>query len=287
MALSLAERFLNFFGFKKTAKSLAEYQKKESYPHELDKPPVSSPRLFIGNLSYAVTEDDLKNLFGEVGHVASVEIVVNRQTNRSKGFGFVTMGTRQEAERAVAQFDGETLHDRPISVSGAKSEGKKDGVGEDANANRRSGERPPRKDRERGERNERSERGERGREQSGERGERRRDRDGERDGGRERGQRRDGGGRGSKSNGQPTTVPMAVEVISTPRLCISNLVQDFGQEELQHLFAGVGSISSSQIHDGRAEIEMSSVADAQNAVRLLDGKDFMGKTLSLKGQPDA
>ncbi len=84
---------------------------------------VESPRVYVGNLSYDVTEQDLQELFKGVGPVRNVEIVYNRSTHRSKGYGFVEMLHKDEAVRSV-----EVLHDQPfmgrkLIVSGAKSKG--------------------------------------------------------------------------------------------------------------------------------------------------------------------
>jgi len=84
---------------------------------------VTSPRLYVGNLSYEATESDLSELFKGVGQVQNSEIVTHNDTYRSKGFGFVTMQTVEEAIRAV-----ETLHDkhfmgRKLVVNGSRSEG--------------------------------------------------------------------------------------------------------------------------------------------------------------------
>ena len=84
---------------------------------------VESPRVYVGNLSYDVTENDLQELFKGIGGVRNVEIVYNRSTHRSKGFGFVEMLHMDEAKRAV-----EVLHDQPfmgrkLTVSGAQSKG--------------------------------------------------------------------------------------------------------------------------------------------------------------------
>jgi hypothetical protein len=88
-----------------------------------DRNSVESPRVYVGNLSYDVSEEDLKDLFKGIGPVRSVEIVYNRSTHRSKGYGFVEMLHEDEAKRAV-----EVLHDQPfmgrnLTVSGAKSRG--------------------------------------------------------------------------------------------------------------------------------------------------------------------
>ncbi|MEO6785960.1 MAG: hypothetical protein ABI318_07485 [Chthoniobacteraceae bacterium] len=96
-------------------------ERRRSGPPE--KVEVTSPRLYVGNLSYDATESDLSNLFNGVGKVQSAEIVTHRDTYRSKGFGFVTMLTVDEAIRAV-----ETLHDkdfmgRRLVVTGSRSDG--------------------------------------------------------------------------------------------------------------------------------------------------------------------
>ena len=84
---------------------------------------VESPRVYVGNLSYDVSEQDLQELFKGIGPVRNVEIVYNRSTHRSKGYGFVEMLHKDEAVRSV-----EVLHDQPfmgrkLVVSGAKSKG--------------------------------------------------------------------------------------------------------------------------------------------------------------------
>lgn len=103
--------------------------KRERSPRNNDRPrggdgsTVESPRVYVGNLSYDVTEQDLQELFKGIGPVRNVEIVYNRSTHRSKGYGFVEMLHKDEAVRSV-----EVLHDQPfmgrkLVVSGAKSKG--------------------------------------------------------------------------------------------------------------------------------------------------------------------
>ena len=92
-------------------------------PRGGDSSAVESSRVYVGNLSYDVTEQDLQELFKGIGGVRNVEIVYNRSTHRSKGYGFVEMLHQDEAVRAV-----EVLHDQPfmgrtLTVSGAKSKG--------------------------------------------------------------------------------------------------------------------------------------------------------------------
>ena len=78
-----------------------------------------SKRIYVGNLSYQTTENDLNNLFGQVGDVESVNIITDRDTGRSKGFGFVEMGN-EDAEKAIAQLNGSELNGRSITVNEAR-----------------------------------------------------------------------------------------------------------------------------------------------------------------------
>ncbi len=82
---------------------------------------VSSPRLYVGNLSFDAVESDLQELFNGVGLVQTVEIVANKHTQKSKGFGFVQMQTIDEAKRAVAELHDKDYMGRKLVVSGAKA----------------------------------------------------------------------------------------------------------------------------------------------------------------------
>ena len=82
---------------------------------------VTSTKLYIGNLSYDATEGDLSELFNGVGAVISAEIVSHKETQRSKGFGFVTMTTIDEARRAVIELHDKDFMGRKLVVSGAKT----------------------------------------------------------------------------------------------------------------------------------------------------------------------
>ena len=82
---------------------------------------VSSPRIYVGNLSFEATEGDLFELFSGVGSVQSVEIVSNKHTQKSKGFAFVQMQTIDEAKRAVAELHDKDYMGRKLVVSGAKA----------------------------------------------------------------------------------------------------------------------------------------------------------------------
>jgi len=76
--------------------------------------------MYIGNLNYSVTEDDLKALFSEYGEVASVNIVTDRYSRQSKGFGFVEMPSNSEADKAIKALNGTELQGRNIKVSQAE-----------------------------------------------------------------------------------------------------------------------------------------------------------------------
>ena len=82
---------------------------------------VTSPRLYVGNLSFDATESDLFELFNGVGHVQNAEVVTYRHNQRSKGFAFVSMQTVDEAKRAVEELHDKDFLGRKLVVSGAKS----------------------------------------------------------------------------------------------------------------------------------------------------------------------
>ena len=77
-------------------------------------------RLYVGNLSLDVTEQDLTELFGSAGTVTGVQVVMHRETGRSRGFAFVQMATATEGERAIERFDGHEMKGRPIVVNEAR-----------------------------------------------------------------------------------------------------------------------------------------------------------------------
>jgi len=77
-------------------------------------------RVFVGNLSFTTTEDDLRTLFAQAGTVNSVNLIRDRDTGRSRGFGFVEMSSPSEAENAIHMFNGYTLDDRELKVNIAR-----------------------------------------------------------------------------------------------------------------------------------------------------------------------
>ena len=95
----------------------------ENRPRGGDRASVESARVYVGNLSYEVTEQDLQELFKGIGGVRNVEIVYNRSTHRSKGYGFVEMLHMDDAIRAVEVLHDQHFMGRKLTVSGAKSKG--------------------------------------------------------------------------------------------------------------------------------------------------------------------
>ena len=81
--------------------------------------------MYIGNLAYDVTENDLRNAFSEFGEVSSVKIITDRFSGRPKGFGFVEMPDNSEADQAIKALNGKVLNGRSIKVSQAKPQSKR------------------------------------------------------------------------------------------------------------------------------------------------------------------
>ena len=138
---NLLEKIIGFFGGKPKSKSQRTPSSSgaaKSAPRSQERPgrsserptgmrkpeqvEVTSPRLYIGNLSFDASESDLFELFSGVGTVQNVEIVMNRHTMKSKGFAFVQMQSVDEAKRAVTELhDKEYMGGRKLVVSGAKA----------------------------------------------------------------------------------------------------------------------------------------------------------------------
>lgn len=76
--------------------------------------------IYVGNLKYEVREGDLQELFSEYGEVSKVKIVKDRDTDRSKGFGFVTMDDSEEAKAAITALNGKDVKGRAITVNAAR-----------------------------------------------------------------------------------------------------------------------------------------------------------------------
>jgi RNA recognition motif-containing protein len=77
-------------------------------------------KLFVGSLSYSVNDTQLKDFFSEVGEVVSANVITDRNTGQSKGFGFVEMSSDDEAKEAIKQLNGKELDGRQVAVSEAR-----------------------------------------------------------------------------------------------------------------------------------------------------------------------
>ena len=79
-----------------------------------------SMKLYVGNLSFQTSSDDLNQLFAQAGTVESAAVVEDRETGRSRGFGFVEMSSKEEAAKAIEQFNGKEVNGRNLNVNEAK-----------------------------------------------------------------------------------------------------------------------------------------------------------------------
>ncbi len=76
--------------------------------------------IYVGNLSYSLSESELRDAFGAYGEVSSVKVLMDRETGRSRGFGFVEMPNQAEGEAAVAEINGKEVGGRPLRVNEAR-----------------------------------------------------------------------------------------------------------------------------------------------------------------------
>ncbi len=219
----------------------------------------STPRLYVGNLSFDVGDSDLEVLFGAHGSVVLAEVVRQGGSSKSKGYAFVEMSSVAEAKAAALALNDHELQGRKMLVTGAKTEGRSDG----------------------GPRTERPERAERS-PRSGGRGERR-----ER-GGRSRGGRGDDYDEIDKPSRKVR--PLVIETVSSPSLLLASLNADAAEIDVTDLFAGIGSIvlreDAGLAADGLTRslrVDLAATSEAQKAVELLDGKFFMGHQLRVTG----
>ena len=93
-------------------------------------------KLYVGNLSFDMKQADLEQMFSQVGQVEEVAIIMDRETNRSKGFGFVTMASDEDARKAIAEFDGKDCSGRALKVNEARPREERGG---DRGGDRRGG----------------------------------------------------------------------------------------------------------------------------------------------------
>ena len=86
-------------------------------------------KLYVGNLSFSTSSDDLQQLFAQVGTVESATVVEDRETGRSRGFGFVEMASSEEGQKAIEQFNGTDFNGRNLTVNEARPRENRGGGG--------------------------------------------------------------------------------------------------------------------------------------------------------------
>jgi RNA recognition motif-containing protein len=100
---------------------------------------MSENKLYVGNLSFNTTEDQLQALFAEFGNVSRASIVTDRETGRSRGFGFVEMATNEAAKAAISALDGQMVEGRNLTVNVARAREDRGGGGGGDRGGRRNG----------------------------------------------------------------------------------------------------------------------------------------------------
>ena len=90
---------------------------------------MGNARLYVGNISFRATEEDLQGLFADAGEVVSVKLIRDAATGRLRGFGFVEMASQEAAEKAITMFNGKPFMDRSIVVNEAKPQERRSDAG--------------------------------------------------------------------------------------------------------------------------------------------------------------
>jgi len=88
-----------------------------------------STKLYVGNLSFNTSNEDLQELFGQAGTVETVNVVEDRDTGRSRGFGFIEMSSKEEAQAAIEQLNGKEIDGRSLTVNEARPREERSGGG--------------------------------------------------------------------------------------------------------------------------------------------------------------
>ncbi len=96
-------------------------------------------KLYVGNMSYNMTEQDLRSLFSEAGTVETVDVIKDRDTGRPKGFAFISMKTQAEAEKAISMFNGREVDGRALAVNIARPREERPSYGGGGGGDRRGG----------------------------------------------------------------------------------------------------------------------------------------------------
>jgi cold-inducible RNA-binding protein len=86
-------------------------------------------KLYVGSIPFNTTEESLRDLFSSIGEVESVSVITDRDTGRSKGFGFVEMSSEEDAKKAIEQLNGKTFMERALVVNEAKPQRPREGRG--------------------------------------------------------------------------------------------------------------------------------------------------------------
>lgn len=86
-------------------------------------------KLYVGNMSYDTTEDQLRTMFAEAGSVVAVDVIKDRDSGSSKGFAFVTMSSQADAAKAISTFNGKEMGGRPLTVNTARPREERSGGG--------------------------------------------------------------------------------------------------------------------------------------------------------------
>ena len=90
---------------------------------------MNNSKLFVGNLSFNTTENELQDLFGQHGTVVEANLITDRETGRARGFGFITMSTPDEAQRAIDALNGSEVDGRSLTINVAKPREERGGSG--------------------------------------------------------------------------------------------------------------------------------------------------------------
>ena len=101
-----------------------------------------SMKLYVGNLSFSTSSEDLQQLFGQAGTVETATVIEDRETGRSRGFGFVEMASKEDGQKAIEQFNGVDLNGRNLTVNEARpreDRGNRGGGGRNFGGNRGGG----------------------------------------------------------------------------------------------------------------------------------------------------
>lgn len=86
-------------------------------------------KLYVGNMPYSTTEDQLREMFSEAGTVEQVDVIKDRETGRAKGFAFITMASPEDAKEAIEMFNGKEYNGRPLTVNEARPREERSGGG--------------------------------------------------------------------------------------------------------------------------------------------------------------